>query len=142
MRAYDEQSGAYRWMATLPGGGGEAAVTDRIALEYGRWRNRRVRRHFGIPLVVAQPGVVGDEAVDRVRVVYAVQANAGADTRLYAFDVGTGATRWSAPIHGSTSSQPAIAGGVVFVGSGDGNVYGFDAQTGAQLWSAPSGAAD
>ncbi len=140
MRAYDEQTGAYRWTATLPGGGGEAAVTDRIALStggsgigvYDATSGYRWWWHNRVSLATKPSTAYG--------VVYAVQANAGADTRLYAFDVGTGATRWSAPIHGSTSSQPAIAGGVVFVGSGDGNVYGFDAQTGAELWSAPSGA--
>ena len=32
-------------------------------------------------------------------------------------------------------SSPAVANGVVYVGSWDGNVYALDAKTGAKLWS-------
>jgi outer membrane protein assembly factor BamB len=62
----------------------------------------------------------------------------GAD-KLYAFDGATGSVLWSATNGSSTASSPAIANGVVYIGSNDNNVYAFDAATGALLWSATTG---
>ncbi|HYL27507.1 MAG TPA: PQQ-binding-like beta-propeller repeat protein, partial [Candidatus Nitrosotalea sp.] len=80
------------------------------------------------------------------------------DGNIYALDALTGAKRWSfatdgerrftAPgIHGITPkhemmpdpfdvflSSPAVAGGVVYAGSGDHNVYALDAATGRLRW--------
>jgi outer membrane protein assembly factor BamB len=39
------------------------------------------------------------------------------------------------------TSSPAVANGVVYVGSDDGDFYAFDAKTGAALWSAATGGA-
>jgi outer membrane protein assembly factor BamB len=39
----------------------------------------------------------------------------------------------------SVSSSPAVANGVIYIGSGDGNVYALNARTGAKLWSYPTG---
>jgi len=80
------------------------------------------------------------------------------DDTLYAFDAETGASAWSAPIHQNSQSSPqsahqrttsppftlaysapAVANGVVYVGSTDTNIYAFDALTGAALWSATTG---
>ena len=36
-------------------------------------------------------------------------------------------------------SSPAVAGGVVYVGSGDGRVYALNATTGAQVWNYTTG---
>ena len=36
-------------------------------------------------------------------------------------------------------SSPAVANGVVYVGSDDGNVYALNASTGAKLWSYTTG---
>jgi outer membrane protein assembly factor BamB len=36
-------------------------------------------------------------------------------------------------------SSPAVADGVVYVGSYDGNVYAFNAATGVKIWSFPTG---
>ena len=47
---------------------------------------------------------------------------------------------WSFPAENAVSSSPAVADGVVYVGSQDGNVYALDAATGAQAWSFPTGA--
>jgi outer membrane protein assembly factor BamB len=52
-------------------------------------------------------------------------------------NVGKLDTSWSATT-GSSISSPAVANGVVYVGSGY-DLYAFNAQTGAQLWSAPTG---
>jgi len=85
------------------------------------------------------------------------------DGRFYAVDATTGKQKWvfktagerrfTAPgIHGGTPrtemmadpfdmflSSPAIAGGVVYVGSGDHNVYALDAETGAARWTFVTG---
>jgi outer membrane protein assembly factor BamB len=46
---------------------------------------------------------------------------------------------WTAAVGSVVFSSPAVAGGIVYVGSRDSNVHAFDAATGAQLWSAPTG---
>ncbi|HET6275614.1 MAG TPA: PQQ-binding-like beta-propeller repeat protein [Candidatus Cybelea sp.] len=85
------------------------------------------------------------------------------DGNVYAVDEQTGQKRWSfvtggerrftAPgIHGITPkselmpdpfdvflSSPAIAGGVLYIGSGDHNVYAIDAATGALRWRFTTG---
>lgn len=71
------------------------------------------------------------------------------DGRVYALDLATGATRWVHHTVGDTldshaagfdrralQSSPAIAEGMVFVGSRDGGLYGLDAATGARRWRA------
>jgi outer membrane protein assembly factor BamB len=85
------------------------------------------------------------------------------DGKIYALDSETGKERWSfatggerrftAPgIHGAMPrtermpdpfdvflSSPAVAGGVVYIGSGDQNVYALDAVTGAVRWRFAAG---
>jgi outer membrane protein assembly factor BamB len=46
---------------------------------------------------------------------------------------------WSAATSESIFSSPAVANGVVYIGSQDGSLYAFNAQTGAQLWSSATG---
>lgn len=59
---------------------------------------------------------------------------AGSDS-LYAFNADTGVLFWTYPV--PASDTPAVDGGVVYVGSGDGNVYALDARTGALQWKFP-----
>ncbi len=73
------------------------------------------------------------------------------DGTIQAITATTGARRWvtrtgaDAPLpwgheSGDTwTSSPAIAGGVVVVGSGDGSLYALDLSTGAVRWKAPTG---
>lgn len=85
------------------------------------------------------------------------------DGRLYAIDAASGQAKWNfatrgerrftAPgIHGALPrtermpdpfdvflSSPAVSGGSVYFGSGDGNVYALDATTGAQRWAFKTG---
>ncbi|MBK8727203.1 MAG: PQQ-binding-like beta-propeller repeat protein [Holophagaceae bacterium] len=82
--------------------------------------------------------------------IYAVDARSG--KAAWTFKTG-GERRFSAPgIHGATPrtevmpdpfdvflSSPAIAGGVVFVGSGDHRVYALELATGALKWSFETG---
>jgi glucose dehydrogenase len=46
---------------------------------------------------------------------------------------------WSATTGNQISALPAVANGVVYIGSQDSHLYAFNAQTGTQLWSAPTG---
>jgi outer membrane protein assembly factor BamB len=62
---------------------------------------------------------------------------------FFVLDATTGAIRWTAPL-GSVSTQPAVAGGVVFTGGLDGRVMAFDAagcgaDTCSPLWSVSTG---
>ncbi len=47
---------------------------------------------------------------------------------------------WRAETGGDVDSSPAIAGGVVYVGSNDGRLYAFDLATGVARWSRDLGA--
>lgn len=56
-------------------------------------------------------------------------------------NVGNLRLKWSYKTGAAVSSSPAVANGVVYVGSGDGNVYALKASTGTKFWSyATSGA--
>src|SRR5689334_11433806 len=46
---------------------------------------------------------------------------------------------WRAPTDGDVVSSPAIAGGVVYVGSGDGGLYAFDLSSGVRRWRFDAG---
>ena len=73
------------------------------------------------------------------------------DGQLYAVDAATGTQRWkltTGPLmpwpwgHESGDiymSSPAFAGGIVFLGAGDGRVYAVDAATGKERWHAQTG---
>jgi outer membrane protein assembly factor BamB len=52
-------------------------------------------------------------------------------------NVGSLDLHWSFPTEGPVLSSPAVANGVVYVGSTDRNVYAINARTGAKLWSFP-----
>lgn len=87
----------------------------------------------------------------RVRATPAVQEGAVVigswDGRVYALDLRSGATRWVHHTIGDTldskaagfdrralQSSPAIADGLVFVGSRDGGLYALDLATGERRW--------
>jgi outer membrane protein assembly factor BamB len=62
-----------------------------------------------------------------------------ASDNMYALDARTGAKVWAYPT-GSSPSSPAVANGVVYVGSSvDDNVYALNPATGAKLWSYSTG---
>ncbi|TMK72277.1 MAG: hypothetical protein E6G50_04210 [Actinobacteria bacterium] len=72
-------------------------------------------------------------AVTARRVVFPSPAG-----RLVALDAKTGRRLWSVPFR-VTDSAPAIANGVVYVGSTDKHLYAFDIRTGRQIWRAATG---
>jgi outer membrane protein assembly factor BamB len=53
---------------------------------------------------------------------------------FYALDAATGEERWSFRPDGPVESTPAVAGGLVYFGSGDEHVYALDAATGKERW--------
>jgi outer membrane protein assembly factor BamB len=61
----------------------------------------------------------------------------GIGGNMYALNANTGAQLWSYAI--PVVSSPAVANGVVYVGSEDHNVYALNASTGAKLWSYTTG---
>ena len=61
------------------------------------------------------------------------------DGNVYALNAKTGAKLWSYATGYGVESSPAVANGVVYVGSYDGNVYALNAKTGALLWSYTTG---
>ena len=61
------------------------------------------------------------------------------DSSLYALDAKTGKTLWKFTTGGTVFGSPAIANGIVFIGSVDSNIYALDAFTGKLLWSASVG---
>jgi outer membrane protein assembly factor BamB len=69
---------------------------------------------------------------------------AGGRWNPYENQLGTGNANelrldWSYTTGAYVVSSPAVANGVVYVGSDDGNVYALDAKTGANLWSFATG---
>ena len=54
-------------------------------------------------------------------------------------NVGNLELKWSYATGGTVYSSPAVANGVVYVGSEDNNLYALDAKTGAKLWSYATG---
>jgi outer membrane protein assembly factor BamB len=51
----------------------------------------------------------------------------------------TNQTLWNYTTVGSVESSPAVAGGVVYVGSDDDHVYALNATTGKQVWNYTTG---
>jgi outer membrane protein assembly factor BamB len=60
------------------------------------------------------------------------------DGNLYAFNQATGSMLWNYPTRGALDS-PAVANGIVYVGSQDGHVYAVNASTGAKVWTRSTG---
>ncbi len=59
--------------------------------------------------------------------------------KVYALNARTGALLWTYTPGGLVDSSPAVAAGIVYVGSDDKNIYALDANTGAKLWSFTTG---
>ena len=68
-------------------------------------------------------------------VVYISSGNGAASNSTYALNATTGAILWSVDLKGGNGSSPAVANGVVYLGTANGIMYALDASTGAALWS-------
>jgi eukaryotic-like serine/threonine-protein kinase len=80
-------------------------------------------------------GVWSSPAISRDTVFYG-----SVDQSLYAFDLRTGALRWSRSLEAEIYSSPWVANGVVYIGAENNRVYALNAQTGALLWNFTIGA--
>ncbi len=83
-------------------------------------------------------GYVFDSSPVVVNGVVYIQSDDG-NGNLYALDAMTGAHLWDYPVRGYGNSLPAVAEGVVYIGSDDGNLYALDAETGDLLWEYATG---
>ena len=61
------------------------------------------------------------------------------DTGISLSNVASTGLYWSATTGGAVDSSPAVANGVVYVGSDDAKVYALNATTGATLWTVTTG---
>jgi outer membrane protein assembly factor BamB len=69
-------------------------------------------------------------------VVYATEYDEGL---IFAVNASTGAKIWAIHVPGKMSrSSPALANGILYVGSADDLVYALDAQTGKTIWTFPT----
>ncbi|MFF8612211.1 PQQ-binding-like beta-propeller repeat protein [Streptomyces sp. NPDC015350] len=59
--------------------------------------------------------------------------------RVLALDSATGGKKWEFGVGAPVDSAPTVAGGIVYVGSGDRSVYALDAATGKKKWSYATG---
>src|SRR5579872_512984 len=75
-----------------------------------------------------------------VYVCVTIQGPFGYYGLVMALNARTGAELWSYPTNGIIESSPAVANGVVYVGSEDNNVYALDASNGSLLWKYATGA--
>ena len=66
---------------------------------------------------------------------------AGNGPTVHALEAATGTELWTYNTGANVTSSPAVANGVVYIGSGYGGnkVYAFDAATGTLLWSYTTG---
>jgi outer membrane protein assembly factor BamB len=141
--AFNAASGAQIWSATT---GGPILTSPAVAygVVYVGSNDEKLhafRATTGVPLWTADIGTAPWYSSPAVSdgLVYM------ASNFLYAFNAVTGRLVWRAdmgvrPISTShTNSSPAVANGVVYVGSPDHKLYAFDAATGQPLWSASTG---
>jgi outer membrane protein assembly factor BamB len=62
-----------------------------------------------------------------------------ADSQLYAVDAKTGQEKWRFKTGDKIRSSPAVADGVVYVGSNDSHLYAVDAKSGREKWKFKTG---
>lgn len=77
----------------------------------------------------------GPVVADGVVVVSVADRAGGRDGGLVALDLATGAERWRYRTPYPVSNAPAIDGGIVVVGLGNGELHAVDLQTGAVRWT-------
>lgn len=100
-------------------------------------------RYAGV-FIIALSTALGSEAAGRQRPSAPESMFRGGPAHLGVYE-GGGPTllglAWRAPTEGDVVSSPAIANGVVYVGSGDGGLYALDLASGARHWRYEAGSA-
>jgi len=138
--AFDAKTGAQLWSSSIVNGTSSPAVVGGVVYCSGG-----VLAAFdaktGTVLWSETPGgpvsILGDSPAVAKNIVYVgatVPGQHGSFSgMLYALNAKTGKTMWSASVASGITSSPAVANGVVYVGSDDGTLYAFNAKTGAEL---------
>jgi outer membrane protein assembly factor BamB len=141
--ALNARTGGLRWVREVRGRvRGTPAVTDRrvyvgtdkgrlIALDRRtgakRWGAQAVKPGAG--MVRCAPAVAGGRVYISVAVVTPM------DGKVNAYSARTGRLEWRAKLADYATSSPAVANGVVFVGSFDHRLYALAADTGREIWT-------
>lgn len=132
--AFDAATGQQKW-ATSTGNFIESSPVVANGMVYVGSRDMELHAFdaaTGQPKWVAQTGAYVSSSPVVVNGVVYVSSD-----KLYAFDAATGQQKWATP-KGRSDESPAVADGVVYIGSYyDGNLYAFDAATGQQKWAVP-----
>jgi outer membrane protein assembly factor BamB len=140
--AFDAKSGAQLWSSSILGSvntsspavvGGVVYAGGRVVAAFNATTGAVLWSvSLGGPLSI--PGDSPAVAKGRVYIGASVTSRYGSTSgTLYALNARTGKTVWSAPVASGITSSPAVANGVVYVGSDDGTLYAFNAETGAEL---------
>jgi eukaryotic-like serine/threonine-protein kinase len=142
LRAYDATTGTLLWSANGPNlsptvvGGVVYAADDLDSLwaldaatGHKLWVTHVPFGGYGFGLAVADG------------VVYVGGNDVNGTAPVYAYDAATGALLWRTPTGGRVIATPAVARGMVFVGSSDNShvFYALDARTGRIRWTATTG---
>jgi outer membrane protein assembly factor BamB len=138
--AFDAKTGAQLWSSSILGGTSSPAVVGGVVYCSGRVL-AAFNAKTGAVLWSVSPGgplsILGDSpavAKSKVYIGASVPGQHGSFTgTLYALDARTGKIVWSAPVASGITSSPAVANGVVYVGTDDGTLYAFNTKTGAEL---------
>jgi outer membrane protein assembly factor BamB len=149
--ALNASTGALLWEAGPDGGGYNMTATPAVVkgvVYVGNWDYSgpdffAYNASTGALLWEAKLGRVIDSAAAVANGVVYVETDGQythTENDIIAMNASTGAVLWSAVVPTSNGggvimSAPAVANGVVYVGSGGGVLYAFDANTGAQLWN-------
>ena len=139
--AFDARSGAQLWSSSILDGTSSPAVVGGVVYCGGGASLAAFNATTGDVLWSASPGgplsMVGDSPAVAKGLVFigaSVTGQHGSSSGvLYALKARTGKVIWSAPVASGITSSPAVANGVVYVGSDDGTLYAFNANTGAEL---------
>lgn len=137
--AVDRSDGSVLWQAEVSGlGGVRAAPAAGVALagtsggDLTAFALADGTRRWTVSAPGALEGPPGVGDTPEGTVVAAVWQRDGAAT-LRVVDAALGAVRWEVAV-GAQSSVPAVGGGVVALGDGDGLIRGFAADSGEERW--------
>lgn len=141
--ALNAKTGRLRWVKKVAGRvRGTPAVTKKrvyvgtdrgqlVALDRRtgarRWAARAVERGKGV--VRCAPAVAGGRVYISVAVVKPM------DGKVKAYSARTGRLQWKAELADYATSSPAVANGLVYVGSFDHRLYAISTKSGAEVWT-------
>ena len=142
--AFDAVTGQERWSTSLDARVRSAPSVRKglvyvgtdagsvFALDAGsgqiRWRAAAAPRKVNA-VVRSSPAIVGG------RVVVTTGETTPMDGHAVALDAMTGSTLWRSKLADYSTSSPAVANGVIYLGSFDTRLYALNARNGRQLWT-------